>query len=1213
VNERALRAIEARIRLLEDHDDGTGVADPAVTQEIGALWDSIRESLDAGTAAQPEVAALLALAWLHFHRFAVLAAHADARPSDREDAYLLMSYELSVLQFHTAHLTDLGEPLPAEFAELLREADSAEAAFEAVEIEAGATFNRALDHVKRHTTYHDVDDLEQAVPLLRAVRDLNSRGATLADQSEPLLGFTLRNLFEVTGEKREIDESIEILTHHLDDRKQDHQAMFILAGPLLARYERFGDQRDLLGSIALARDASAVENDSTLQQGSLSLLCISLRLRAALAGHRVDMDEAVAAGRKALELALHDAAREAHITKTNLASALLVRYDHTDRIEDLSEAIALDSECVDELPGDHPDRPLNLSNLGLSLRRRFLETGDERDLAAALTAGREAVELTERTHVSFTAYSTNLSLSLQVAFEHFGVSDLLDEAVTHARNAAAAAPSGYPGAFHHLSVLATALSRRFQQRGVLLDIDEAVATARAATTSVAADHPALGALLASLSSCLLVRFRRTGRPSDLDEAIVSASAAVAGSPLQQSHRSGLYHSLSGALEARFQQSARPDDLTEAIAARRMALELSGSESPGRATEQSRLAWLLASSASTVDSRALDEAVDHAAAAVAAIPISSPIRAGALGTLGWALYVREESVGSKPADLPRAAAALREASAQLAAPARTRLDAAWMLGIVGVSEGLAELALEGFGAAIELLPLVASRALSVDQRMDILAEYAGLASDAAAVAIHANQLERAVELVDAGRSIIWEQALELRTELSELDRVAPGMAARLVELRSLLDSFDPDLAVASAEAAPDRGPSPLRQQRADEAKGTLAREFDALVTKVRQLPNFEHFLRPRPFSELAGRAEDGPVVVLNASNLGCHALIVRNGVTVVPLNVTKAGVDRLVERFAAIANSSSAMRGDGLADRQEMLSILHALWREIAEPVLRATGLCDRSASAQPPRLWWCPTGRLTLLPIHAAGVHQQRGDDWPSAVADVVVSSYATTLRDLRRGQRSAVTTPDPQILAVAMTSTQGADDLTGAEREVEAIARYFPIATRLQSQPTTSGRHADHSVATVERVRAGLRTHDWAHFACHAHQSSDDPLDSSIWLDDGELRLRDIVAEKASADHDLVFLSACETAAGSTRHSDEAIHLAAAMHLAGYVHVVASLWELQDATAVQVADRIYEALSAAPDGAAATAVALHRAIEPARRDPDGDPFVWAAYIHSGP
>jgi CHAT domain-containing protein len=103
---------------------------------------------------------------------------------------------------------------------------------------------------------------------------------------------------------------------------------------------------------------------------------------------------------------------------------------------------------------------------------------------------------------------------------------------------------------------------------------------------------------------------------------------------------------------------------------------------------------------------------------------------------------------------------------------------------------------------------------------------------------------------------------------------------------------------------------------------------------------------------------------------------------------------------------------------------------------------------------------------------------------------------------------------------------------------------------------------------------------------------------------------------------SACRTAfTGATDLIDESIHLASAFQVAGFRHVVGTLWEVDDAIAARVAATFYSALQTASGlSTNNTAQALHHAV---RRVRDGDyltgsndlthvPSLWAAYIHAG-
>ncbi|HKH56167.1 MAG TPA: hypothetical protein VKA58_12000, partial [Propionibacteriaceae bacterium] len=82
----------------------------------------------------------------------------------------------------------------------------------------------------------------------------------------------------------------------------------------------------------------------------------------------------------------------------------------------------------------------------------------------------------------------------------------------------------------------------------------------------------------------------------------------------------------------------------------------------------------------------------------------------------------------------------------------------------------------YETVIKLLPRLVWRGLDAADRMHILSAWSGVAHDAAACAISADQPERALEPLDQSRSMLWGQRRELRSDLSEF-------AARYPALRS----------------------------------------------------------------------------------------------------------------------------------------------------------------------------------------------------------------------------------------------------------------------------------------------------------------------------------------------------------------------------------------------------------------------------------------------
>jgi CHAT domain-containing protein len=101
--------------------------------------------------------------------------------------------------------------------------------------------------------------------------------------------------------------------------------------------------------------------------------------------------------------------------------------------------------------------------------------------------------------------------------------------------------------------------------------------------------------------------------------------------------------------------------------------------------------------------------------------------------------------------------------------------------------------------------------------------------------------------------------------------------------------------------------------------------------------------------------------------------------------------------------------------------------------------------------------------------------------------------------------------------------------------------------------------------------------------------------------------------DAELAYLSACETATGSPLLADESVHLAAAMLLLGYRHVVGTLWSVHDATAPLIAGAFYETLPTGRDVTPLPAArALHDAVARLRAHRPADPLLWAPYLHIG-
>jgi hypothetical protein len=416
---------------------------------------------------------------------------------------------------------------------------------------------------------------------------------------------------------------------------------------------------------------------------------------------------------------------------------------------------------------------------------------------------------------------------------------------------------------------------------------------------------------------------------------------------------------------------------------------------------------------------------------------------------------------------------------------------------------------------------------------------------------------------------------------------------------------------------------------------LAREWDQLVEDVRRLDGFEDFLKPPRIETLLPAAAGGPVAMINVSRWRCDALLVRtSGVEVreLPgltldsivartneylrvlhkvdqaaraLYAARQEIERGEQTLLATRRYTDAKRvwRDASAERNSLLlSVLRWLWDEIAEPVMSALGFVDMPRPDERwPRLWWCPTGPLTLLPLHAAGYHDKTGAG--RTVMDRVVSSYTPTLRALLEARRPLRwSSEDDRFLIVSLPDTPGEVPLADVTRERNLLTSLFSSCHTL----------LDGQAATSEAVQEQLSLHRWAHFSCHGGQNLADPSQGGLLLWDRMLTIADI----SSGQHqgEFAFLSACMTAVGGVTLPDEAITLAAALHYTGYRQVIGTLWTVYDRTAADVAEAVYGDLTSTgrfePSGAA---VALHKAVRHLRDVEHLDPSDWSPFTHTGP
>jgi CHAT domain-containing protein len=202
-----------------------------------------------------------------------------------------------------------------------------------------------------------------------------------------------------------------------------------------------------------------------------------------------------------------------------------------------------------------------------------------------------------------------------------------------------------------------------------------------------------------------------------------------------------------------------------------------------------------------------------------------------------------------------------------------------------------------------------------------------------------------------------------------------------------------------------------------------------------------------------------------------------------------------------------------------------------------------------PRLWWCVTGELGFLPIHAAGDYR---DTDPVCAADFVVSSYVPTLSSLTKARSNWKPIPRTQLAGLIVCEESSNSERTRYLPKVAEEVRIVRGCFESARAQVLNAPSAHTSIARLRSLLQDTEAHIF-HLACHAIHNSD-PLRSALVLQDGNLTIQDIMDFKLPCAV-LATLSACQTAKGDRNAPDQAIHLAASMLLCGFRSVIGTMW----------------------------------------------------------
>ena len=265
----------------------------------------------------------------------------------------------------------------------------------------------------------------------------------------------------------------------------------------------------------------------------------------------------------------------------------------------------------------------------------------------------------------------------------------------------------------------------------------------------------------------------------------------------------------------------------------------------------------------------------------------------------------------------------------------------------------------------------------------------------------------------------------------------------------------------------------------------------------------------------------------------------------------------------------------------------ALFRTLIQPIRDAGWLKGKQ------RLYIVPHTILHYVPFSVL-----RDDD--RLLVDDYVIAYLPAAAALTRNDANREN--GKSILAMSPANTR----LRYTRAESETVSSFFPNNRTVLVGPR----------ATETSFKELAKRFDVIHLATHAYFNKANPLLSGLVLEadaaeDGRLEVHEIMNLRLNAN--LVTLSACDTAVATGYFSDvppgdDLVGLTRAFLSTGTSTVLASLWEINDRSAVSFMNKFYRELRRADKASALTQAQRQTRLRPAYRHP----YYWAAFVLAG-
>ncbi|MBN2117366.1 MAG: CHAT domain-containing protein [Anaerolineales bacterium] len=822
------------------------------------------------------------------------------------------------------------------------------------------------------------------------------------------------------------------------------------------------------------------------------------------------------------------------------------RYLNTRDPDSFQQALTLEKEAWDLAPADFPERYKIASHYGMLLQLHHDRTGETSDLFQSVDLFSYAASHASNTDPKKADYLDNLSIAFYHLYEHNGEQASVERSIECLNQAISLTPSLSPSLPLYLSRLGICYLTLYEASSAVSDLRKAMAVFDQALDRADVDAIDRPILLTHRGMGHRKLFHRTAEPGELTNAITDFEAAIKNTPDIPRNGNDLairLNNLANALLDRYRVLQQIEDLDRAIESLERAFKYE--EKPARQANYARA--LLERYRVTQVWTDLEQSITIFKKAVERLPSQSPNYSGILLSLGVALGTRNRND-----DLQQAIEYLeRAADPKNTTAIGTALTAATaLLDITFIKRAWSE-AIDAYSKAIRAREHILETQILSDDKYLWLAETQDLPALGGYALAESERLDEAVEAIEAGRARLFGETLE-RSRL-DLERLADPLVGRddlLKRYREASNRYDE---LRRNEPLEGQSKTILGHpfERIEQIEAVQSRIQDT-IAEIRQVPGYENFLCTFKSEQIKREAQGSSLVYLILSEAGGFAFVVDAGGTQkIRLDVTRSDLNDRINRSYLPAILDKSVRQAALSD------ILPWLGEKIMKKI--AVALRARHDPSTPVIL--IPSGRLALLPLHAASYTLEDGEH---IFLDDFEVSYTPSAQMLYHA-RSAVEQPgrsesffgigNPLPLPNEFTP------LSFAEFEVKEILAFFSAHSTLYGDQ-----------ATIEAVRKNLPSFSYLHFSCHGFFDPEAPLESGVILANGKtLTLSELMKSRQLSAARMAVLSACQTAMTDfNKLPEESIGLAAGFLQAGVPGVIGSLWPVDDLSTALVMKRFY-------------------------------------------